>query len=260
MADALVTLVLLILLQAVLGLDNLLYISIESKRATPADRPLVRRLGIGIAVALRIVLLFVLMHVIATFAEPFLNFRWTGVLEGAINLHSVIVLCGGAFIVYTAMREVLHMAGPGDLPGHDTSPKSTPALIAAIVTMNLVFSFDSILSAMALSDSFWIMATAIVIGGGLMIVLADRVAAFLEKNRMMEILGLFILFVVGVMLLTEGGHLAHLRLFGNEITPMSKTTFYFVIGVLVLTDVAQTRYQKRLLAQRSHRARAQQAG
>ena len=113
--------------------------------------------------------------------------------------------------------------------------------------MNLVFSFDSILSAMALSDVFWVMASAIIISGVLMIWLADRVSEFLQKNRMYEVLGLFILFVVGIMLLSEGGHLAHLHLFGNKITPMSKATFYFVIGVLILTDIVQTRYQKKLM-------------
>ena len=119
--------------------------------------------------------------------------------------------------------------------------------------MNLVFSFDSILSAMALTSGMEftaqliLMSIAIIAGGVLMIVLADRVAEFLKKNRMYEVLGLFILLIVGVMLLTEGGHLAHLHLFGNPITPMSKTTFYFVIIVLVLLDVVQGKYQKNLL-------------
>jgi len=83
-----------------------------------------------------------------------------------------------------------------------------------------------------------------------MIWLSDGVASFLEKNRMYEVLGLFILLVVGIMLLSEGGHLAHLTLFGNAITPMTKTTFYFVIAVLVLTDIVQSRYRRKLLAQR----------
>jgi predicted tellurium resistance membrane protein TerC len=102
------------------------------------------------------------------------------------------------------------------------------------------------------------MATAIVIGGALMIWMADRVVVFLQKNRLCEVLGLFILFVVGIMLLTEGGHLAELHLFGNEITVMSKTTFYFVIGVLVLCDIVQGRYQKRLFKMRNHKAQAAQ--
>ena len=80
-----------------------------------------------------------------------------------------------------------------------------------------------------------------------MIWLADRVSNFLKKNRMYEVLGLFILFIVGIMLLSEGGHLAHLHLFNQPITPMSKTTFYFVIGILILTDIVQSRYQKKLL-------------
>ena len=63
---------------------------------------------------------------------------------------------------------------------------------------------------------------------------------------MYEVLGLFILFIVGIMLVTEGGHLAHIKLFGNEIVPMSKTTFYFVIAILIITDVVQGRYQKRI--------------
>lgn len=127
--------------------------------------------------------------------------------------------------------------------------------ITWIVLMNLVFSFDSILSAMALTQVFWVMATAIIIGGALMIWLADSVSEFLEKNRLYEVLGLFILFVVGIMLLTEGGHLAELHLFGNEITAMSKTTFYFVIAVLVLCDVVQSRYQRKLFAMRKRKAK-----
>ena len=104
----------------------------------------------------------------------------------------------------------------------------TTALVL-IVTMNVVFSFDSILSAMALTEDYVVMATAILIGAMLMVWLADSIAAFLQKNRMYEVLGLFVLFIVGVMLLSEGGHIAHLRFFGHEITQMSKATFYFVI-------------------------------
>jgi predicted tellurium resistance membrane protein TerC len=126
-------------------------------------------------------------------------------------------------------------------------PQSVKTIIAWIVGMNLIFSFDSILSAMALTDVFWVMASAIIISGLLMIWLADRVSIFLHKNRMYEVLGLFILFVVGIMLLSEGGHLAHLHLFNHEVTPMSKATFYFVIGILVLTDIVQTRYQKKIM-------------
>lgn len=139
------------------------------------------------------------------------------------------------------------MIGLEDLGKEERQKSSIGMIIFWIVIMNLVFSFDSILSAMALSKVFWVMATAIIIGGVLMIWLSDSVAEFLQKNKMYEVLGLFILFVVGIMLLSEGGHLAHLYLLGQAITPMSKATFYFVITVMVLTDLVQSHYQKRLL-------------
>ncbi len=259
--DNLVTLFMLILLQAVLGFDNLLYISLESKRAPAERQAFVRKMGIGLAVLLRIVLLFALIKVIGYFQDPWFSLGWVGVAEGVFNLHSVVVLFGGAFIIYTATKEVLHMMSLDDIHEGQREPQSVAKIITMIVIMNLVFSFDSILSAMALSDVFWVMAAAIVTGGILMIWLADKVANFLEKNRMYEVLGLFILFVVGVMLVTEGGHLAHLKLFGHEIVPMTKATFYFVIGVLVVTDIVQSRYKKKLMKMKQQTAEnAQQQG
>ena len=242
----LVDLLLLIMLQAVLGFDNLLYISLESQRAPADKQKAVRTWGIALAVILRIALLFLLLNMINAFQEQLFSINWPGVIEGQFNLHAVIVLFGGAFILYTAMKEILHMMSLEELEHGERESKSMGAVIFWIVAMNVVFSFDSILSAMAITKVFAIMATAILIGGVLMIVLADTVSDFLQKNRMYEVLGLFILFLVGVMLLSEGGHLAHLTLFGNEITQMSKTTFYFVLFVLVISDIVQSRYQKKL--------------
>lgn len=250
MAENIFTLLMLILLQAVLGFDNLLYISLESKRAPVIKQRMVRSLGIGIAIALRIILLYVLVNVIQYFQEPFLEFD-SEFLTGAINVHSLIVLFGGVFILYTAVKEIFHLVYLEEHEGQEQGSQSTTKTIVMIVLMNLIFSFDSILSAMALSDVFWVMATAIIISGGLMIWLSDGVSRFLTKNRLYEVLGLFILFLVGVMLLTEGGHLAHLKIFGNHITPMSKTTFYFIIFILVVVDIVQGRYQKKLIANRN---------
>ncbi|MEM9532857.1 MAG: TerC family protein [Pseudomonadota bacterium] len=245
--DNLVTLAMLTMLQAVLGFDNLLYISLESKRAPAHQQAMVRKLGIGLAVVLRIVLLFLVMQMIAAFTNPMFSVNVEGIIEGTFNFHAVIVLVGGVFIMYTATKEVLHMMVLEEEGHAQRKPQSMFKVVGMIVTMNLVFSFDSILSTIALTDVFAVMATAILIGGALMIWLADRVSEFLEKNRMYEVLGLFILFVVGIMLLTEGGHLAHLELFENPITPMTKTTFYFVIGVLVVMEIVQSRYKRKLM-------------
>ena len=238
------------MLQAVLGFDNLLYISLESKRAPAPEQAKVRRLGIGLAIFLRIGLLLLLTQVISYFQNPIFGFHSDGVLEASVNLHSLIVLLGGVFIIYTATKEIFHMMGVEDLGHEQKKVTSVAKVVAWIVIMNLVFSFDSILSAMALTDTFWVMAVAIMIGGILMIWLSDRVSQFLQKNRLYEVLGLFILFVVGIMLLSEGAHLAHLQIAGHEIMPMTKATFYFVIGVLIVTDVVQGRYQRKLMRSR----------
>lgn len=284
------TLAMLILLQAVLGFDNLLYISIESKRVAPDKQSYVRKLGIGFAIILRILLLVVVLFAIGKLQTPFFTFgieqtgevtagpgaysaegaitdqhdehkqshgSWRltksgGIVAGSFNVHSLIVLLGGFFIIYTAFKEIFHMLGVEHIEdtGKEKKNRSVGAAVFWIMTMNLVFSFDSILSAIALTDNIPVMALAIIISGVLMIVMADHVAEFLKKNRMYEVLGLFILLIVGVMLVSEGGHLAHLHFFNHEITAMSKTTFYFVIGIMVFVDIVQSKYQKKLLAQR----------
>lgn len=262
MVGIIFTLLMLVMLQAVLGFDNLLYISLESKKAPEKERKRVRKTGILIAIGLRIVLLFVLVSIIDFFQEPFafLSGGIDNVVKFAFNGHSLIVLAGGGFIIYTAIKEIWHMISVKDLDhdveGDGKRTKSANAAIVSIVIMNLVFSFDSILAAIGLTSeiensttAFIVMAIAIVISGLLMLFLADKISVFLAKNRMYEVLGLFILLVVGIMLVTEGGHLAHIKLFGNPIEPMSKTTFYFVIVVLVITDIVQGRYQKKILAE-----------
>lgn len=261
MLSVIFTLLMLILLQAVLGFDNLLYISLESKKAKESDQKKVRKIGILIALVLRIGLLFLLVSIIDFFQDPFWTTSFGENFSISLNGHSLIVLIGGGFIIYTAIKEIWHMIGINDLntdiEGGSKKVKSSGAVITSIVIMNLVFSFDSILAAIGLTSeienpttAFIVMAIAIVISGLLMLFLADRISTFLAKNRMYEVLGLFILLVVGIMLITEGGHLAHIKIFGNEIVAMSKTTFYFVIAVLVLIDVVQGRYQKKLLAKR----------
>lgn len=276
------TLAMLVMLQAVLGFDNLLYISLESKRVEESKQSYVRKLGVGLAIFLRLGLLIVLLLAIDKMQTPFFTHGLTlnetatrvehpandhaidhelqnwelnengSLVAASFNVHSLVVLLGGIFIIYTAFKEIMHMLSiEADHGKAHQKPRSPGAAIFWIMIMNLVFSFDSILSAIALTHNVWIMGIAIVISGVLMIALADHVAEFLKKNRMYEVLGLFILFVVGILLVSEGAHLAHLHLFQFEIQPMAKATFYFVIGILVVVDIIQSRYQQKLLIQRA---------
>ncbi len=261
--ENLANLAVLIFLQAVLGFDNLLYISIESQRAPKEKQRAVRFWGIIIAVALRVVLLFVMINLIEALAEPFYTFNMPGILEGGVNFATVVFIFGGIFIMYTAVKEISHMLTIDDI-GHgvgEGSKRTAMQTIMLIVFMNLIFSFDSILSALAITDVFPVLAIAIISSGIAMLVLADGVTEFLKRNRMYEVLGLFILLIVGVVLLGEAGpaaaHAMHddslqIKIFGYDLIPMSKSTFYFSVVVLVLVEVVQSGYQRKLNIERSH--------
>jgi predicted tellurium resistance membrane protein TerC len=290
------TLLMLLMLQAVLGFDNLLYISIESKRTGEANASKVRRWGIGLAVLFRVVLLIIIVNIFALLAEPLFAIHLPGLIEGEFTFQSLVTLAGGGFIIYTAVKEITHLLSVEHIEHSEGgAAKSVTEAILLIVAMNLVFSFDSILSAMAIANEeiarivdasgaligtfegtvtqckadllanpvpgavgcepgkdyqVWIMAIAILASGVVMILMADYVADFLKRNRMYEVLGLFILFLVGALLVTEGAHLAHLSLFTYPIEAMSKSSFYLVVFVLVVTDIISNRYQKRLWTQK----------
>ncbi len=262
--DNLSDLVVLVFLQAVLGFDNLLYISIESQRAPEASQKSVRYWGIIIAVALRVVLLFLMLQLIEALKIPFYVFDIPGIITGSVNFATLIFVFGGVFIMYTAVREISHMLTIEQLDkstGNKTQKTATQVVIM-IVLMNLIFSFDSILSAIAITKVFVILTIAIMVSGLAMLALANTVTAFLQRNRMYEVLGLFILLIVGVVLLGEAGpaapHAMHqddlqLKFFDHAVIPMSKSTFYFSIVVLVLVEVVQTGYQRKLATERSRR-------
>ena len=235
----------LILLQIVLGFDNLLYIALESKKAPKEKQSFVRKVGIGIAIFFRLLLLLFLIKLIEKFQHPFIKYE-SDFLSLNMNLESLIILLGGIFILYTSVKEIWHMLH-FEQNISEPNNKSVTQTIIMIVFMNLVFSFDSILSAMALTENNYIIAIAIIIGGILMIVAANKVAIFLQKNRMYEVLGLFILFLVGIMLISDGGHQAHMKILSQEISPMNKSTFYFILTILVIIDIVQSKYQKNLL-------------
>jgi len=258
--ENLLNLLVLLFLQAVLGFDNLLYISIESQRAPRGMQKSVRRNGILMAVMLRLVLLVAMLFLIEALAEPFFVFAWEGVISGGVNFSTVIFTFGGIFIMYTAVKEIKHLLELEDPTAvQDRTPKSAMQVICMIVLVNAIFSFDSILSALAITKVIPVLALAIVLSGVGMLLLADTVSEFIRRNRKYEVLGLFILLIVGVVLLGEAGvaaaHAAHddalaIKFFGYAVEPMSKTTFYFSIAVLVAVDIIQSGYQKKLDAAR----------
>ncbi len=149
------------LLEMILGFDNLLYISIESKRAPVDQQERVRKQGIIGAVILRIVLLAVTVYLLQIFSEPLFSINdphdpntWhflEGWISGSFTLSTIVFVAGGAFLMYTAVKEISHMLSIDDLE-HESGAvsKSATGIVMRILLMNLVFSFDSTLTAMAI--------------------------------------------------------------------------------------------------------------
>jgi len=139
------TLGMLTLLQAVLGFDNLLYISLESKRAPISQQAMVRRFGIGIAIVLRIILLFVLINIIQYFQDPILQINLHNIINSAFNLHSIIVLIGGIVILYTATGEILHMMNLENL-NHDSQGTQSVKKIIILILILIRFIIPKMVS------------------------------------------------------------------------------------------------------------------
>lgn len=252
--SGLFTVLILAALEVVMGFDNLLYISIDARRAAPQARGFVRRAGTLISLAMSIVLLFVLLELIRVFDQPLfsLDFSW---LHTALSGHALIVLFGGWMLIRTAIREIHHMLTVGDLEKEGVqsgSHASVTSILASMTLMCLVFSFDTVVAAIAFTDNLAIMLVAVILAGVISVLAADKVAQFLQKNRLYEVLGLFVLLLVGIMLVAEGGHIAGLTIFGYVIQPIEKSTFYFLLVSLVVVDLLQGKFQKKLNREMEH--------
>ncbi len=255
--SSLFTFIMLLALQAVLGFNNLLCITIESRRVEPTEQRMVRRVGIGVAVAFRLVLLIGVLLLFSVFTRPLFSIDLGPMLNGEFTLRAVTLLMGGILIIYTAIKEIFHLLSVDHLEHAEAAGRrSVRAALTLIVATNLAFSFTSLLSAVALTNKFMVIAPAMVAGCVLMIWLSDHVARFLEQNRAYQVLGLFGLFAIGVLLVTDAGQLADMALFGYEVEAMSKASFYLVILIIAAIAAVQTQYRNKLMAQRAEAARA----
>ena len=257
--DTAIDFLLLCFLLAVLGFDNLLHIATQSRRAPVPQQRAVRFWGIVLAIAIQIGLLFIVVRLLDLFPAPFATLAWTGVIEGAVNLATLVYLAGGVLLIHTAVKEIAHLLSLHDLSDDvDLRPgRSAAQLVAILIAVNLLFAVESLAVALALSDVLPVLAAAIAVSGLAMLILSDGVTRFLQKNRMLEVVGLHILLVVGVMLLGEAGVAAAgpdgagaLTLFGAPVEPLSKPVFYLAVLVLAGAQILQIRYARRLGLQR----------
>lgn len=191
----------LIAMEVVLGIDNLLFISILTNKLPPERRDFARKTGIGLALAFRLLLLS-LVFVIVQLTQPIF-----ALFGHAFSWRDLILIAGGFFLVWKATKEIHHNVDPTPAPDmFDTSMAGITfrAAIVQIIMLDLVFSIDSIITAVGMTDEIAIMVIAVLVAVTVMLVAAGPLARFIESNPTIVMLALAFLFLIGTTLIAEG--------------------------------------------------------
>lgn len=255
MPNALIAILTLTFLEIILGIDNIVFISIVTGKLNHKDRPKARNIGLLLALIFRIVMLFGLAWIL-NLNKPFLIFNST-YFDIALSGQSLIVLLGGLFLLYKSVSEIHEkIEGETDKQIKDKKNGITSAILQ-IALLNLVFSFDSILTAIGLvslkeaplgfgyATGMEIMIISVVISVIIMLAFAGPVSDFVNKNPTIQILGLSFLILIGVMLLAEGSHMAHLRFFDSvEVESIPKGYLYFGIVFTLAVEFLNMKMRK----------------
>lgn len=236
-------------LEIVLGVDNILFISIVSGRLPKEHQAKATNIGLILAMGLRIVLLLGISVLIAM-EEPWFSIHW-GWLEAGFSGQSLILIAGGIFLLYKSVSEIHEkLEGENHAEGSAKGKKlSFNGAILQITLINIVFSFDSILTAVGMTNgvegALLIMIIAVVFSVVIMMLFAVPVGRFVNKHPTLQMLGLSFLILIGFMLIIEGGHLAHLSFFGSEIGMVPKGYLYFAIAFSLLVEFLNLKLRKK---------------
>ena len=251
--DALLALVTLTFLEIVLGIDNIIFISLASSKLRASHQKKATNIGLLMAMLIRILLLFGITWLVAMEA-PFWHFN-SNWISGGLSGQGIILFAGGLFLLYKSVSEIHEKV---EDKGHDMrkvkKSRSTTLTraIVQITLINIVFSFDSILTAVGMTngisdnpnDALLIMVIAVVISVLIMMIFANPVGRFVNKHPTVQILGLSFLILIGFMLIAESAHLSHLVVFGQEIGAIPKGYLYFTIAFSLFIEFLNMRYRR----------------
>ena len=253
--DAWIALLTLTFLEIILGIDNIVFLSIVSGKLRPEDQPKARRIGLLLAMAFRVVLLFGITWVMSL-KKSFFDFD-LGFFSGGISGQSLIIFGGGLFLLYKSVSEIHHKLEGEDETASGKASNTLGAAILQIALLNIVFSFDSILTAIGLvsaaeppvgfgtAGAIEIMIMAIIISIIIMMIFAGPVSKFVNNHPTIQILGLSFLILIGVMLLAEGSHLANFKFFGGEtVHSIPKGYLYFSIFFSLFVEFLNLKMKK----------------
>lgn len=247
--SVIVSLLTLTFLEIVLGVDNIIFISIAASKLKREDQKKATNIGLLLAMVLRIILLLGVSYLIAM-KEPWLSYHSEHINFG-FSGQSIILILGGIFLLYKSVSEIHHK-----LEGHEATSEATPSsknslqsAIIQITIINIVFSFDSILTAVGMTNGLYgaliIMIIAVVFSVLLMMLFAVPVGRFVNEHPTIQMLGLAFLILIGFMLIIEGAHLAHLKVFESEVGAVPKAYLYFAIAFSLLVEFLNMKLRKK---------------
>jgi predicted tellurium resistance membrane protein TerC len=245
-AENIISLLTLTFLEIVLGIDNIIFISIASDKLPRAEQPKARNIGLVLAMIFRVALLFGLSYLIAL-SKPFTHIE-IGWFSAAFTGQSVILVLGGVFLLYKATTEIHHkLEGGSENQSQSTQPKAkltVGSVITQIAIINVVFSIDSILTAVGLTKNVTVMMIAVVLSILIMMFFAGAVGRFVNEHPTIQMLGLAFLITIGLMLIAEGAHLSEVVLFGNSVGAVPKGYLYFAIAFSLGVEFLNIRLRK----------------
>jgi predicted tellurium resistance membrane protein TerC len=247
--DAWIALLTLTFLEIILGIDNIIFISIVTGKLPEKKRKKATQLGLFLAMFMRIVLLFGITILIAMKAPWFsFDFGW---FSADITGQALILLLGGLFLIYKSTKEIhekVDHKGEEEKSMKTSAAKSFGSVIFQILLIDLIFSVDSILTAVGMTNgvegALVIMITAVVISVGVMMLFAVPVGNFVNANPSIQILGLAFLILIGFMLITESMHLSHAELAGQHVGAVPKGYLYFAIAFSLAVEFINMKMRK----------------
>jgi len=228
------------LVQIALGADNLIIITILANKLPLDQQKRAIRWGLILAMVFRIVLLGVVSWVLRYAGTPFhhFDFTLTGIhFQGALSGKALVLVGGGLFLIWSGVKELrLKIKGVEHAVEGEAS---FGKVLFTIVSLNLLFSVDSILTVVGMTDIFAVMVGSVVISVALMLIFAGPIADFMSRNPDFEILGLFVLLLIGFVLFLEGGHVAHMTVNGSEFPYIPQWITIFILMLMFSVDFYQ---------------------
>ncbi|NUY79368.1 TerC family protein [Flavobacterium sp. MAH-1] len=239
--NAWIALLTLTFLEIVLGIDNIIFISITTGKLPQEERKKATKVGMFLAMFMRIAMLFGISFLIAMKEAWFnIDVSW---FEMHVSGQALILFLGGLFLLYKStveIREKVEHHGEEEKEVKKSAAKSFSNVIFQIILIDIVFSFDSILTAVGMTSgvegALYIMITAVVISVLIMMQFAVPVGNFVNNHPSIQILALTFLVLIGFMLITEAAHVAHASFFGNTVTAIPKGYLYFAIAFSLLVE------------------------